>query len=153
MIIDAIRELGAWSWIIVGLLLLIGELLLPGIFLIWFGISALIVGALALVSFMPLLFPWQMQIVLFAVLSLFLILVWLRYFPSRRDDDAAGGINNPLSRYIGTETSLIEPIENGAGRVKLGDTTWRVTGAELPAGSRVRIVGTKDNTMVVEAVR
>ena len=39
-------SLGPWSWWIFGLLLLAAELLVPGVFLIWIGASAIIVGAL-----------------------------------------------------------------------------------------------------------
>jgi membrane protein implicated in regulation of membrane protease activity len=36
---------------------------------------------------------------------------------------------------------LVEPIEHGSGKAKLGDGVWKVSGPELPAGARVRVVG------------
>ena len=42
-------------------------------------------------------------------------------------------------------------FDGGFGRIVLGDTTWRVTGPELPAGERVRIIGVDGATLKVEA--
>lgn len=61
-----IGELGPWLWWIVGLLLLGLEVLAPGTFFLWFGVSALVVGTLAIFVEMA----WQVEIVLFGVLSL-----------------------------------------------------------------------------------
>ncbi len=41
-------ELGPWNWIVLGLVLMIFEVAAPGIFFLWFGIAALIVGALSI---------------------------------------------------------------------------------------------------------
>ena len=43
MIQQWLADLGPWSWFIIGLLLMLAELILPGVFLIWFGISALVI--------------------------------------------------------------------------------------------------------------
>ena len=40
--------LGPWTWIAVGVVLAILEILLPGTFLIWFALAALVVGILDL---------------------------------------------------------------------------------------------------------
>jgi membrane protein implicated in regulation of membrane protease activity len=37
---------------------------------------------------------------------------------------------------------LAEPIVNGQGRVRIDDTNWRLTGPDLPAGTRVKVIGT-----------
>ena len=97
--------------------------------------------------------PWQAQIVAFGILSLVLALVGRKLFPSDTDDDAASRINDPLSRHIGSEATLQQPIENGAGRVKLGDTIWRANStADLPKGARVRVTGHADGALIVEAL-
>ena len=64
-------SLGAWNWLILAGLFLVLELLAPGIFLIWFGIAAGIVGALALLFDMA----WQWQLMLFALLSLMAVVI------------------------------------------------------------------------------
>ncbi len=47
---------------------------------------------------------------------------------------------------------LDEPIRDGSGRLALGDTTWRVTGPDLAAGAKVRIVEADGAVLKVEAV-
>jgi len=39
---------------------------------------------------------------------------------------------------------------NGRGSVHAGDTIWRVEGAALPAGTRVKIVGVDGTVLKVE---
>ena len=151
MIIQTLSDLGPWSWFIVGLILLVGEVILPGVFLIWFGLSALVIGTLTLVSFTDVAWwPWQAQLVAFGVLALVLALVGRELFPADAKNDDASKINDPLGRLTGSEASLSEAIVNGKGRVKLGDTTWRVRSAnDMPAGARVRVVGNEDGALVV----
>jgi len=40
--------LGAWNWFILAAVLFILETFLPGVHFLWFGIAAIVVGALAL---------------------------------------------------------------------------------------------------------
>ncbi len=152
MVMQTLTDLGPWSWFLIGLVLLIGEVVLPGVFLVWFGLSALVIGTLTLASFTDVAWwPWQAQIVAFGVLSLVLALVGRRLFPADTENDDASKINDPLGRYAGSETSLVEPVENGNGRVKLGDTTWRVLSeTDLPIGTRVRVIGNQNGALVVE---
>jgi len=73
-------NLGAWNWLILAGLFFVLELLAPGIFLIWFGIAAGIVGALALMFDMA----WQWQLMLFAALSLAAVIAARKFL--RKDD-------------------------------------------------------------------
>lgn len=153
MILEMLSDLGPWVWFILGLVLLLGEIFLPGVFLIWFGIAALIIGTLTLAPFTDVAWwPWQAQIVAFGVLSLIFVLVGRKIFPTERANDKASRINDPLGRYLGREAVLLDAIDNGVGRVKLGDTTWRVQGQDLPQGAKVRVVGAKDGILQVEPI-
>lgn len=153
MIAQWVSDLGVWSWFILGLILLVGEVVLPGIFLFWFGVAALTIGSLTLLPFTDVAWwPWQVQLAAFGVLSLVLVLIGSKLFPSNRKDDPAAKINAPLSKFKGREAVLMDPIENGMGRVKLGDTIWRVKGADAPAGTRIRVTGTDESMLVVEVV-
>ena len=40
-------------------------------------------------------------------------------------------------------------IGPGHGRVRIGDSTWLAAGPDLPAGSRVRIVGARGALLLV----
>jgi len=47
---------------------------------------------------------------------------------------------------------LDHPIQEGRGRIRLDDTVWRVSGPDLPAGSRVKVVSVHGTELHVEAV-
>jgi membrane protein implicated in regulation of membrane protease activity len=57
----------------------------------------------------------------------------------------------PLSRahaLIGKEFYLDEAIERGYGRMRVGDSLWRVAGDDLPKGAKVRVVAVEDGAEV-----
>ncbi len=136
MILDLIRDLGAWTWLIAGVVLLALEIAAPGAFLLWFGIAAIAVGTLALLVAVP----WQAQLILFVVLASVLVFVGRRYFARAAGEGVPSGLNERGRRLIGTVVVLGEPIVDGKGRVRIDDTTWRVIGPDMPSGTRVRIV-------------
>ncbi|MDD9910425.1 MAG: NfeD family protein [Ahrensia sp.] len=153
MIVQIFTELGPWTWFIVGLMLLIGEIFLPGVFLIWFGVAAITIGTLTLAPFTDVAWwPWQVQLVAFVVLSLLLVLIGRRIFPSGAVEPGTQGLNDRLGQLVGHETVLLDAIENGRGRVRLGDTVWRVKGDDLPVGQRVRVTGSEDGLLLVVAI-
>jgi len=45
---------------------------------------------------------------------------------------------------------VVQAIENGSGRVKLGDSEWLVRGPDAAAGERVRVSGSDGATLLVE---
>ncbi|WP_394706268.1 NfeD family protein [Breoghania sp.] len=134
-----IGHLGPWSWHILGLLLLGLEILAPGTFFLWFGVSALIVGTLAI--FVDL--SWQVEVVIFVVIAFACLFAGRRYIlRNLRGSDREGepGLNRRGSRYVGREFVLDEPIKQASGRLRIDDTVWRITGPDLPEGTRVRVV-------------
>jgi membrane protein implicated in regulation of membrane protease activity len=139
-------SLGAWNWLILAGLFLILELLAPGIFLIWFGIAAGIVGALALVFDVA----WQWQLMLFAILSLAAVIAARKFL---RKDDAQSErplLNRRAQQHVGKSYLVADAIENGRGKVKIGDTLWRAEGPDAAQGARVKVTGTDGATLMVE---
>ncbi len=139
--------LDQYGWWTAGLLLLIAEMLVPGIFLMWFGLAALLTGVVDLL--VPGL-DWRWQAVVFSVLSVALVF-GVRPFVGRsleRESDRPE-LNRRLHSLIGQTANLIRPIENGHGEVRIGDTLWRVTGPDLPAGTRVRVVAVDERSMAL----
>lgn len=154
MIIDLITDFGGWSWIILGLILLGLEILAPGIFFLWLGAAALIVGAISLMAwgYGAEIWVWQAQILVFLILSV--VLAWGgRSWLARHDTESDEPLlNNRLAQLIGQTATLEQPIVNGVGHVRLGDTLWRVKGPDLPAGAKVRISGGNTDRLEVEGV-
>lgn len=151
MILEFFGSNASWAWLIAGLVLLILEIAVSGIFLIWFGLAALAIGILSLLFFEGAdWWSWQVQGICFGIVSLLLILASIRLFPTASRPGAVDDINRPLARHIGSFAQLETPIENGKGRAKLGDTTWRVIGADMEAGTRVKIIAVKRDAFEVE---
>ncbi len=134
---EMFTTLGNWNWLIFGVILMGLEVLAPGIFLFWLGLSALLVGLITFV-----LHPsWQVEILLFAAFAIAAVPLWRRLARG----DAGGSASDPfLNRraeaLLGRVFTLEKPIIDGAGTVRIGDTVWRVAGPDTPAGTRVKIV-------------
>lgn len=141
---------GWQAWLAVGFLLLTAEMFVPGVFMVWFGLAALITGV-TLWLFPGL--PWPLQAVLFAVLSgVFVLLYWrlrARYHTEASDQPM---LNRRGAQLVGQIYALHTPIENGRGKLKVGDALWSARGPDLAAGTRVRIVAVSDLTLEVEEV-
>ncbi|HEV7407639.1 MAG TPA: NfeD family protein [Bradyrhizobium sp.] len=134
---ELFSTLGTWNWLVFGLLLMGLELMLPGVFLFWLGLAALLVGLLSVVI-AP---PWQLQLLLFAVFAAAAVPVWRRVARSNSGVSNSNPFLNKRSEaMIGRVFTLEKPIIDGAGTVRIDDTIWRVAGPDTPAGSRVRIV-------------
>ncbi|SDB03386.1 NfeD family protein [Bauldia litoralis] len=136
MILDLLDDLGPWAWWIAGLVLLGLEIILPGNVFVWFGIAAILTGAVALFAD----FGWQVDLILFAVLSLVLVIVGRRFFARRSRSDEPM-LNRRLDGMVGRQYVLPEPIVGGVGHVRVNDANWRVTGPDLPSGTRIKVVG------------
>ena len=134
--------LGFWLWIILGLVLVGAEALAPGIFLIWFGLAAILTG-LADAWFD---LSWQAALILFAALSLAAVLLGRAASGGVRE----GSLNRRGQDLVGRVFVLDRPIAEGEGRVRVGDSSWRVTGADAPAGTQVRVIRVEGGTLVVE---
>jgi membrane protein implicated in regulation of membrane protease activity len=142
-------ELGPWSWWALGLLLLAAEVILPGVFLVWIALAALLTGALSLVLWDMGFWVWEVQLVVFSLLALVSVIIGRRFVVSSSESDEPL-LNKRGESLIGRTAVLEQPIAEGRGRVRLGDTTWAVEGPDLPAGTRVRIVASSGRQLTVE---
>ena len=70
--------------------------------------------------------------------------------PSGRSDHPT--LNRRGEQYIGQVFVLDTAIARRFGKVRVGDTHWRVTGADAPAGMRVRVTDVDGVVLVVELV-
>ena len=138
-----------WHWLLAALVLGSLELFLPGAIFIWFAAAAGLVGVATF--FVPGI-PWQAQVIGFGLLSFVAIAAWRewrRRHPERTDQPT---LNRRGEQYVGKVLDVVDPIENGYGKAKLGDTVWTVKGPDVPVGTRVRVTGTDNTVLVVEPV-
>jgi len=149
MIASLVTELGPWSWWIVGLVFLGLEILVPGVFLLWIGLAAIVVGALSFLLWGTDIWGWQLQLVVFAVLSIAFALVGRRISGANMESDQPM-LNRRVEGLVGRTATLEEAIANGKGRIRLDDTTWIVQGPDMPAGAQVRITTAQAGGLTVE---
>ncbi|MBP1885347.1 NfeD family protein [Sinorhizobium mexicanum] len=149
MIARVVLELGPWSWWVLGLVLLAAELALPGVFLVWIGFAALATGSLSLLLWDTAFWVWEIQVLVFALHSVFAVLIGRRFVSSSRTSDEPL-LNKRGESLVGRTAVLEQPIAEGRGRIRLDDTTWAVEGPDLPAGARVRIVASSGRHLTVE---
>ncbi len=136
-----------WHWWILALVLIIAEALLPGAFLLWMGVAALVLGVLTwLIPAMG----WEIQLMLFAVLSLASIAAWRAWQRRHPATSERPMLNRRAAQYVGRVFVLDRPIENGFGKVRVDDTLWRVRGADAVAGSLVRVTAADGVVLEVE---
>lgn len=141
-------SLGSWNWLIFGVTLMALELLAPGVFLLWLGLAALLVGLLSF-AIDP---SWQMQILLFAAFAAAAVPLWRRVARQRPGVNPNPFLNRRSDALVGRVCTLEKPIVDGAGTVRIDDTVWRVAGPDAPAGSRVRIVHADGASLTVAGV-
>lgn len=149
MIAGLAAELGPWIWWIVGLIFLGLEIVIPGVFLLWIGLAAMIVGAMSFPLWGASIWNWQVQVLVFAVLAVALALVGRRISGSNTESDQPM-LNRRIEGLVGRTATLEEPINEGKGRIRLDDTTWIVQGPDLPAGTRVRVIVAQAGGLTVE---
>ena len=131
---------------ILAAVLLVLEMLAPGIFLMWFGFAAAATGLIAFRYEIA----WQWQLIWFCGLSLAAVLLANRYLRQHPLESDQPLLNKRAAQLVGQSFDLTEPIENGRGSIRVGDTIWRVEGPELPRGARIRVVGTDGSVLKVE---
>lgn len=147
MIAESFSQFGPWTWITLGIALLGLELAVPGVVFMWLGLAAIGVGAIGFFHDLS----WQVELALFAALALMFIVAGRRFFARQGDEtNDTPGLNERGARHVGKTLVLDEPTVNGAGRVKIGDTFWRVQGPDMPAGAKVSVVEARGATLLVE---
>lgn len=145
---DMLATLGHWNWLIAGLVLIGAELIAPGVFLLWLGIAALLVGLLTFVV----TFGWQLQFLVFAVFALAAVPIYRRLGRRQLEDTDQPFLNRRSDALVGQVFTLEQPIIDGTGTVRIGDTVWRVRGDDAPAGSRVRVVAAEGASLRVATI-
>ena len=134
-----------WWWLLVAALLGILEIFAPGIFLIWMAAAAGITGIVA--ALLPLPFPFQLA--LFGLLALASVYSGRRYYERNPVDSSDPLLNDRTARLIGLSVTVVTAIENGEGRVKVGDGVWVARGPDAPAGARMTVTGAEGSCLRV----
>lgn len=137
-----------WHWLVFGMVLVgLEATALGGIYVVFFGIAAII---LALLSGLGIAGPLWFQLTVFAVLALLFVFVlrqpvlrWLKLDRTSRDVDS----------LVGEVAVPLDAIPAGAvGRAELRGAVWtaRSGGAPLARGQRCRVTRVDHLVIVIE---
>ncbi len=146
-------EILFWHWLILGVVLVAAEAAVPGAFLIWLGIAALLTGG---VSALTPSWSWESHALIFAGLAIATALLGQRLYRRWNPDTRSGRdtlVNRGAERYLGTLHVLSAPLLGGEGRMKVGDGTWKVFGPDLDTGTHVRVIAVEGIALRVEEVK
>ena len=135
-----------WAWLILAGVLGIAEIAMPGIFLIWIGLAALVTGLLTLL----LGIAEPLQFALFAMLAIAAVFAGRRWFALNPIESSDPLLNDRTARLVGETVMVVEAIDGGEGRVRVGDGVWPAKGADAPVGTRLRVTGIDRGLLKVE---
>lgn len=138
-----------WYWLLLGLLLLGAEMMTPGgFYILFFGLAALVVGAIAWLELVP---GESAQWLLFSGMAVAFLLLFRGPLLARIN---ASEVKHPdVDSMLGEIATPVDTLAAGAvGRVELRGTTWsaRNTGPNpLAKGQRSKVTGMDGLTLLI----
>lgn len=141
-------SLGIWNWFIVAALLFVIEVIAPGAFMLWLGLSAMLVGMISLAVD----WNWQAQCAAFVVFGAALFPLWRRFQNVAKAPSDQPLLNQRPQTYVGRVFTLDKPIVDGDGTIRIDDTVWRVRGSDCAAGRHVKVARADGAMLFVEPV-
>ncbi|MGE0115658.1 MAG: NfeD family protein [Steroidobacteraceae bacterium] len=82
--------------------------------------------------------------------AVFALYFWAHYRSRQRELARPTAEHRLGLRHIGEALVLQAPIQNGTGRIRLGNRDWEVRGPNLPVGARVRVTGVDGTVLLVD---
>lgn len=140
----------ATVWALLSICLVILEIMMPGIWFIWFTIPAIVTAFATYFWDLGLIAQLAVFIVL-VVITMFLLFKFGRknMFFNKEDEK----MNHRGTEYLGHVAILDSAVVNGVGRIKLGDTSWTLNGEDCPEGTQVRITKLQLNALYFEIIK
>jgi membrane protein implicated in regulation of membrane protease activity len=140
-----------WIWGILGLALLGFEMLTGTMYVLWFGIAAIL---LAILTWLAPAMPIALQLFLFAGLSIGALVIWRRNYRKNSTDLHIGQSQGDEIGRIGT---IIEPVSaRQPGRIQfaqgiMGSREWAaVSNENIESGAEAIIVAIEGNSLRVK---
>lgn len=149
-----LAEMPFWYWWVFAVALLVIELATGSTYFLWPAIAAALTG---IVDIWPLGGLWQLQLLLFAAVTIALSIYappkvkpWLQ---KTQADHLT--LNERGAQKIGRRATVDETFVNGSGKVRLGDTLWLAdseSGDNLAEGLTVEVTRAEGTKLFVKPV-
>ncbi|MBN1598826.1 MAG: NfeD family protein [Bacteroidales bacterium] len=134
-------------WFLIGLVLLLLELALPGLIIIFFGVGAWITAICVKLFDINI----NIQLLIFLVSSILCLVLLRKYLKKRffgEDEKKDDILEDEFIGKIGTTETVLKP--GVAGKITFKGTTWSaVSDTEIGAGEQVKIVDKASITLHV----
>lgn len=140
-----------WYWLVFGMTLIAGEMLIPSFTMFWFGLAACLV---ALMLFLVPGISLNLQIICWALASIGFTFLWFKYFkPTMTDRTKAGISREAVTGETGIVTKAPQDDLRGIVRFSmplLGADEWEFICPEgCNIGDRVEVTDVSGNTLIV----
>lgn len=138
------------TWIVAGAVLIVLELIVPGMVLVFLGAGALLV---ALLVWLGLVQTWVASITTWFIASLVLLLVLRGFFQRFISGDAETQSTDENFDTYGKVVDVVEAIgPDKEGRIRYRGTTWQAACYDntLEAGTKAQIVCRENLIWIVE---
>lgn len=142
-----------WHWLVVAAVFVVLELMSVSFFFWFWALAAL--GMALLVGLFPELLAWQGQALWFAVLATLSVLLWRKHMKKwQKPNDTADLLTHRGRMLLHKRFVLQTAIENGRGRLQVGDTLWQLDSvvANVAAGTLIEVIGDADGHLQVKVV-
>lgn len=135
-------------WFILGLILLLAELVLPGFVIFFFGAGAWITALVCLFSNPGI----NLQVLIFAVTSVLALVIFRKMIQNKfiyNKDDRSGEVED---EFTGKEAVAVDDFgADRIGKVEFKGTSWKAESkSEIVAGQRVIILEKESFKLIVE---
>lgn len=141
-------------WLIVGIILMLSELIIPGGIVFFIGLSAVITAG---AWFIGIVETWTYALVLFFILTMVLILVFRKVTQRLVGGDYTIANTDEDVDIYGKKVTVVSKIGPGKseGRVAFQGTQWTAIsdGSEIEAGEEVTIVCHENISLLVERIK
>ena len=145
---ELIDNITFWHWLILAGVLLVLEMTLPVTFFLWLAIAAILT---AVITFIFSDLSVNFQILIFSAFCILSLLAWRRWRIGMGDKPDRPILNQRGQIYVGRTFTLEEPIINGTGKIRVDDTTWKISGPDLAANRNIKVCATNGVILIVEA--
>jgi len=143
-------EILYWHWLVLGVVLIIGEMFLPSFTILWFGLGAVLVGLVLLVVDLDV----SLQILLWTLSAVIFTIIWFRLIKPRVSDRN----NTELAKQssVGESGLVIKlPTDTTNGTLRfstsiLGKDEWEFTcKSKVKLGDRLYVEQISGDQLVV----
>ena len=143
-------QLEWWHWAVLGIALILAELVIPAFVLVWFGLGALLVGAI--VSVVPGA-SLTFQIATWTLASVAMIVLWFKIFKPGFHKTRIGMADANVIGEVGMLIQDVEPYRKGQVRFQkpiLGADVWDcIADDPIRSGERIKVLGVEGSLLKV----